>query len=148
MPAALRSSDTPSFWPLIKSQLSKHESERFILLHNVRTDAGRCRAWIRASLNEHSLERYILIILSLQNLNEYYEDFAFLRDHELNSLLPQTAAGLGSVLFALTVDSPKLDTLVHVMERDVSTLHTKHVKIYSCNIFVKLLTQLVFFIQS
>lgn len=120
MPTALRSSESTSFWPLIKSQLSKHEAERFLLLHNVRTDAGRCRAWIRASLNEHSLERYILIILSLENLYEFYHESAFLRDQELNSLLPQTAAGLGSVLFALNVDSPSLDTLTKVMEKDVS----------------------------
>lgn len=122
VPAALRTSDAASFWPLIKSQLSRHEAERFLLLHNVRTDTGRCRAWIRASLNEHSLERYILIILSLDNLDDYYEPWAFLRDHELNAILPQTAAGLGSVFFALTVDNPKLDTLTHVMEKDVCFL--------------------------
>jgi len=99
VPAVLRPSDDASFWPLVKSQLSKHEAERFLLLHNVRTDVGRCRAWIRASLNEHSLERYILIILSLDNLQDFYEPWAFLRDHELNAILPQTAAGLGSVFF-------------------------------------------------
>jgi len=58
--------------------------------------------------------------LSLENLHDFYDTWAFLRDQELNSLLSQTAAGLGSVLFALTVDNPKLDALTHVMEKDVS----------------------------
>jgi sorting nexin-29 len=111
--SGLRLSTEPaSFWPLIKSQLSKHEAERFLLLQYVRSDFGRARAWLRATLNEHSLERYILIILSLDNLNTYYESWAFLRDPELSAILPQTAAGLGSVLFALVVDNPTLDSSV------------------------------------
>lgn len=91
--------------------MSKHEAERFLLLHNVRTDPGRGRAWLRAALNEHSLERYIHVILSLDNLHEFYEDDSFLRDCELSSILPQTAAGLGSILFALMVDNPELDKI-------------------------------------
>lgn len=92
--------------------MSKHEAERFLLLHNVRTDYGRARAWLRAALNEHSLERYILIFLSLDSLPSYYDPGAFLRDPELSAILPQTAAGLGSVLFALVVDNPVLDCWV------------------------------------
>ncbi|OXA39176.1 Sorting nexin-29 [Folsomia candida] len=103
-----------SLWQMTEnfSQLSKHDAERFLLLHNVRTDHGRARAWLRSSLNEHSLERYILIILSLDTLPSYYETWAFLRDPELSTILPHTAAGLGSVLFALVVDNPLLDCWV------------------------------------
>jgi len=107
----LRSTEVSSFWPLIKSQLSKHEAERFLLLHNVRTDSGRGRAWLRAALNEHSLERYIHVVLSLDNLHDFYEESSFLLDGELSSILPQTAAGLGSILFALIVDNPELDKI-------------------------------------
>jgi len=105
----LRSAEVASFWPLIKSQLSKHEAERFLLLHNVRTDLGRGRAWLRAALNEHSLERYIHVILSEEKLADFYEESSFLLDDELSAILPQTAAGLGSILFALIVDNPELD---------------------------------------
>lgn len=101
----------------MKSLLSTHESERFLLLHNVRTDLGRCRAWLRATLNENSLERYILISLSLENLELYYDECSFFRDPELSSILPQTAAGLGSVLFALSVDSPLLDKMERPAEK-------------------------------
>jgi sorting nexin-29 len=120
----LRSPESLSFWPLVKSQLSKHEAERFLLLHNVRSDLGRARAWLRAALNEHSLERYILIVLSFEDLHLFYHDTAFLRDDELSSILPQTAAGLGSVLFALSVDNPELDKTDHVMDSRVSPKST------------------------
>lgn len=113
VPSGLRlPTENPSFWPLIKSHLSKHEAERFLLLHNVRTDYGRARAWLRASLNEHSLEKYILLLLSTRDLAAFYEVGSFLVDPELAGILPQTAAGLGSVLFALVVDNPALDCWV------------------------------------
>lgn len=49
------------FWCFIKQHLTKHEQERFNILKNIWTDVGKCRAWIRASLNERSLERYATI---------------------------------------------------------------------------------------
>lgn len=45
------------FWTFIKHHLTKHEQERYALLRHIWTDVGRGRAWIRASLNERSLER-------------------------------------------------------------------------------------------
>ena len=52
-----------------------------MLLKLINTDAGRGRAWIRASLNEHSLERYVHLFLEdLEILNQHYESWAFIRD--------------------------------------------------------------------
>jgi len=48
-----------AFWSYVKEVLTKHEAERFMSLRNIRTDSGRGRAWLRSSLNEHSLERYM-----------------------------------------------------------------------------------------
>lgn len=39
-----------------------------------------------------------------------YESWAFMRDNEATNLLPSIAAGLGSILFAITVDCPDLNT--------------------------------------
>lgn len=68
------------------------------------------RALIRAALNERSLERYILTWLGDANgLNNFYESWALIRDNEASNLMPSIAAGLGSILFALTVDNPELN---------------------------------------
>ncbi len=57
-----------------------------MLLKSVNTEAGRGRAWLRAALNEHSLERYVHLFLSDQQILEHhYEPFAFIRD-EVNIL--------------------------------------------------------------
>lgn len=100
----------PAFWQNVKEHLTKHELQRFLLLKSVNTEMGRGRAWLRASLNEHSLERYMHMIIEKDDiLSQYYEDWAFLRDQERSSMLPNMAAGLGSILFALTIDSPEIN---------------------------------------
>uniref|UniRef100_A0A2C9K6S7 Sorting nexin-29 n=1 Tax=Biomphalaria glabrata TaxID=6526 RepID=A0A2C9K6S7_BIOGL len=100
----------PVFWHYAKEHLTKHEFQRFNKLKLVNTDSGRGRAWLRASLNEHSLERYMhMLIESDEMLSQHYEEWAFLRDVERSSMLPNMAAGLGSILFAITVDRPELN---------------------------------------
>jgi sorting nexin-29 len=52
-----------------------------MLLKSINTDEGRTRAWIRASLNEHSLERYVHLFLSDPDiLDQHFETWAFIRD--------------------------------------------------------------------
>lgn len=100
----------PAFWQNVKEHMTKHELQRFLLLKSVNTEMGRGRAWLRASLNEHSLERYMHMIIEKDDiLSQYYEDWAFLRDQERSSMLPNMAAGLGSILFALTIDSAEIN---------------------------------------
>ena len=52
-----------AFWQYVKQHLSAHELQRYSRLRHVTTDAGRGRAWIRASLNEHALERYMHMLI-------------------------------------------------------------------------------------
>lgn len=90
--------------------MTKHEQERYAALKHIWTDTGCCKAWVRSTLNEHSLERYyvyfvlyqfnifycryIHTVLGNSNLlKEYYESWAILRDDEKNSMLPNMAAG-------------------------------------------------------
>ncbi|XP_050512824.1 sorting nexin-29 isoform X1 [Diabrotica virgifera virgifera] len=103
--------DTPSFWPFIYRHLTKHEQERYIVLRHIWTDLGRGRAWIRSTLNERSLERYFHTLLSNPLLlREFYEPWSVLRDEEKNSMLPNMAAGLNSILFAISIDKPEFNS--------------------------------------
>ncbi|RZC38128.1 sorting nexin-29, partial [Asbolus verrucosus] len=100
-----------AFWPFVKKHLTKHEQERYAVLKHIWTDTGRGRAWIRSSLNERSLERYFHILLSnLEVLKNHYEDYAILRDQEKSTMLPNMAAGVGSILFAISIDKPELNS--------------------------------------
>ncbi|CAH1181326.1 unnamed protein product [Phyllotreta striolata] len=100
-----------SFWSFIYCHLTKHERERYSVLKQIWTDTGRGRAWLRSSLNEHSLDRYFHTILSNQEiLAEHYEPWSILRDEEKNSMLPNMAAGLNCILFAISIDKPELNS--------------------------------------
>ncbi|TRY75070.1 hypothetical protein TCAL_08575 [Tigriopus californicus] len=99
-----------SFWPLLKAVLSRSELERFYLLKHVNSDLGRCRAWLRASLNEHSFERGVQNILADgSKLKTWYGPGAFILDPERAAMLPQMAAGLSSILFAMNIDHDRLN---------------------------------------
>ncbi|XP_022190156.2 sorting nexin-29 isoform X2 [Nilaparvata lugens] len=100
---------TASFWPIVREHLTAHERDRYTHLRHVWTDGGRARAWLRSAINEHSLERTVLALLASELIAEHYEPWAFLRDQERNSILPTTAAGLGSILFAISIDKPELN---------------------------------------
>lgn len=104
------SNGSHSFWPLLKAVLSRSELERFYLLKHVNSDLGRCRAWVRASLNEHSFERGVQTILSdVTRLKALYIPGAFILDPERAAMLPQMAAGLSSILFAINIDHERLN---------------------------------------
>ena len=92
-------------WPL----LTQHEYERFLSLPGL-TDLGRGRAWLRAALNEQSLERWVAGLQGdAARLAGLYEHWAFLRDPDRAALLPSIAAGLTSVRFALKLDPAHLN---------------------------------------
>ncbi|XP_075422247.1 sorting nexin-29 isoform X3 [Ascaphus truei] len=100
----------PVFWVYVKEILNKHELQRFYALKNITTDIGRGRAWLRCALNEHSLERYVHMLLGDPNrLSFFYEDWSFLMDEERSSMLPTMAAGLNSILFAINIDNKDLN---------------------------------------
>ncbi|XP_073398995.1 sorting nexin-29 isoform X1 [Dendrobates tinctorius] len=100
----------PVFWVYVKEILNKHELQRFYALKNISTDIGRGRAWLRCALNEHSLERYVHMLLADPNrLSFFYEDWSFVLDEERSSMLPTMAAGLNSILFAINIDNKDLN---------------------------------------
>ncbi|TKC43787.1 hypothetical protein EI555_001472 [Monodon monoceros] len=103
-------STEPVFWFYVKEVLSKHELQRFYALRHIASDVGRGRAWLRCALNEHSLERYLHMLLADHSrLSTFYEDWAFVMDEERSSMLPTMAAGLNSILFAINIDNKDLN---------------------------------------
>ncbi|NXA37500.1 SNX29 protein, partial [Eudromia elegans] len=100
----------PVFWYYVKEVLNKHELQRFYSLKAITTDIGRGRAWLRCALNEHSLERYVHMLLADKNrLGVFYEDWSFMMDEERSSMIPTMAAGLNSILFAINIDNKDLN---------------------------------------
>ncbi|XP_061166125.1 sorting nexin-29-like [Saccostrea echinata] len=111
----------PVFWQYVKESLTKHEQDRFYSLKNISTDTGRGRAWLRSTLNEHSLERNMHMILESEELlRQYYESWAFMRDQERSSMMPMMAAGLGSILFAINIDNPDLNAVKRVASSNIN----------------------------
>ncbi|XP_051529654.1 sorting nexin-29-like isoform X2 [Myxocyprinus asiaticus] len=99
-----------TFWFYVKEHLNRHELQRFYSLWNITSELGRGRAWLRCALNEHSLERYLHMLLADRaRLSSYYEDWAFVLDEERASMLPTMAAGLNSILFAINIDNTDLN---------------------------------------
>lgn len=56
-------SDGVSLWPLAKLCLSAEDLQRFTRLSHVQMEVGRGRAWLRAAINERTLENYLHIVL-------------------------------------------------------------------------------------
>ncbi|KAG8224704.1 hypothetical protein J437_LFUL006091, partial [Ladona fulva] len=114
------------FWPYVREQLTNHERERFALcLRHVGTDVGRGRAWLRSSLNERSLERisHSLIWPAPPSLSDqFYHSWAFMRDEERAGVLPTAAAGLASIVFAISIDNNDLDRLPRIESGALSPL--------------------------
>lgn len=90
---ASKTETEPVFWFYVKEVLNKHELQRFYSLHHITADVGRGRAWLRCALNEHSLERYLHMLLADRTrLSTFYEDWSFVMDEERSSMLPTMAA--------------------------------------------------------
>ena len=57
-----------AFWAYIREILSRHDLQRYSMLKTIWTDAGRGRAWLRSTLNEHSLEKYMHMVVEKADL--------------------------------------------------------------------------------
>lgn len=105
------SMEVPVMCEFTFKHLTNHEKERFSALRHVWTNCGKGKALLRAILNERALERYMLIWLGDEKiLEESYESWALMRDGEITSLLPNMAAGLSTILFAISIDTTELNT--------------------------------------
>lgn len=108
--STLSASTESSFWEFCQKFLTPHEKERFEKLKQVWTNQGKGRSFVRAALNEHSLQRYILTWLSeYQILRSYYSHWSVMLDDKMSKSLPDMIKSLDDVLFALSVDKTELN---------------------------------------
>ncbi|CAK1552091.1 unnamed protein product [Leptosia nina] len=110
-----------SLWSYCCLHLTKHEKERFKILTNINTPLGYFRSFLRAALNERSLERYLQSWICHGLLLEYYDEGSIVRTSEAN-LLPNMAAGLSTVLFALSIDRAELNDSTHANQLNKAEL--------------------------
>lgn len=99
-------------WQFISTStvLNRHEYDRFMNLKNINTDSGRARSWIRSTINESSLSRYLEIIYNSSETSKYYEKWAFLMTTSTQNTLLEIASVLATLLFAINIDKAELNT--------------------------------------
>lgn len=55
------------------------------------------------------MDRYLLTWINADNINDYYENYALLRDEKAVDILPKLASDISSILFAIKLDIPELN---------------------------------------
>ena len=76
----------------MRNHLTRHEQERYYHILHVTTDYGRGRSWLRSSINEHSLDRYLRMLFSDENLLlSYYETSSLMNDTSSRECLLESA---------------------------------------------------------
>ena len=106
-----RREESGAFWPAVKEVLSDFQFQRLKSVIETEQSIDFSKAnmgmiWLKVSLNERNLQTTLTILLSdKQLIAKFYDEHSFLRDDEKSSVLPTSAAGLSSVIFALTVCS-------------------------------------------
>lgn len=103
-----------SYWRLVSGLLAAPDRERFERLAYATTDLKRGRAWLRESLNEHSLGKFIGKLFTPDGrrlLAAGYEPHAFLRDADMLLGLRTVLATLNTVLFAIGTEDEHRDSV-------------------------------------
>ncbi|CAM9935952.1 unnamed protein product [Lampetra planeri] len=100
----------PHFWPVLGAVTHSNVMEQLTSLKFVRTDVGRCRAWLRVALNDGLLACYVdSLLCDAAALADWYERGALLLDAEQSPALLAALQGLDSVRFQLSYRSAALD---------------------------------------
>lgn len=99
------------FWPIIKILSHNEESKQLKGLSNINTDIGRCRAWLRLSLNECLLRSYFdSLICDFSTLNSFYKSSAYLRDSQHTEMMKSFLYNLDDYIFNLNANNDSLNT--------------------------------------
>ena len=107
--AFVRREDPGAFWPAVSEVLSDFQFERLKSVVQTEQNVDSSKAnmgmvWLKLALNERNLQSVLTTLLSeKQVIQKFYDSHAFIRDEEKSSILPTSAAGLVSVIFALKV---------------------------------------------
>ncbi|KAH9416412.1 DUF4206, partial [Dermatophagoides pteronyssinus] len=99
------------FWPIIRILSHNEQSKNLKCLKQISTDVGRCRAWIRLSLNECLLRSYLdSLICDQSSLNSFYRSSAYLRDKQHTDMMKNLLSELDPYIFRLNADNISLNS--------------------------------------
>ena len=95
----------PSFWTFCLVFSHRAVIRQVEGMAQVASEVGRCRAWLRAALNDGLMASYISTMAGDSvSLSVHYERWAFLRDGEMRDLLLTYLAGVEVFTFALSTN--------------------------------------------
>lgn len=93
------------FWSVILILSHNQVSESLAQLNNIKTDIGKCRAWLRLTFNDGLLASYIEALVNDSSLlHGFYRPSAYLRDNENVNELRKLMDSLRSCTFQLNYD--------------------------------------------
>jgi len=100
----------PSFWEFVLIFCHQEVIMQINQLSLITSDVGRCRAWLRLTLNDGLLHSYLqLMSQDKSTLRAYYKPSAFLRDSEKCDVMKSYLFGLESCKFSLAANSSLLN---------------------------------------
>lgn len=88
----------PNYWPTVMLVTHSATLQHISQMSQIHNDVGKCRAWLRLSLNEGLLTSYLKALHLLSNsLSMHYESYALLRHSEHLQLVERKLVGLEAV---------------------------------------------------
>lgn len=98
------------FWPIVTILCHNEESRHLRELSSISTDIGRCRAWLRSSLNESLFRSYFdALICDSSLLNSFYRSSAYIRDSQHTEIMRQLIIDMERYIFHLSIDNVDLN---------------------------------------
>lgn len=80
-------------------------------LKHVTTDVGKCRAWIRCTLNDYVFRSYLMSAVKYRRyIIKFYNKTAIIRDHQCFEKIITLLEGIDQYHFELTLNSSLLNT--------------------------------------
>ncbi|KAI1300016.1 Pleckstrin homology domain-containing family M member 3 [Halotydeus destructor] len=99
------------YWSVILILCHNQVSESLMKLSNITTDTGRCRAWLRQTLNDGLFPSYLEALTNDTSLlHGFYRSSAYIRDREHMGLLKSILEGLDPMKFQLNYDCSSLNS--------------------------------------
>jgi pleckstrin homology domain-containing family M member 1 len=95
-----------SFWPVVLLISHRNSVAAVERLNQIKTDVGRCRAWLRLCLSDSSLTSYLSLTNAARSL---YHSHALLRDPDASDVAYRLVLGLQHVNFDLPANSSLLN---------------------------------------
>lgn len=98
------------YWSIILILCHNQVSDNLMKLSNICTEIGRCRAWLRQTLNDGLFGSYLEALThDTSLLHGFYRSSAYIRDRDHMELLRSVFDGLDAISFQLNYDCSSLN---------------------------------------